>query len=271
MTRQVIINADDFGLSGEVNQAVVRAHRAGVLSSASLLVNAPGTADAVALARELPNLGLGIHLALTELAPLTRCPHLAPGGRFAHSHGAVYAQLLTSRVPAAEVRAEVEAQLTAALATGLPFDHLDSHGHVHVLPVVWRALAELGPRLGLTRVRWPREDSWEVAAGLPAPPLAARLKRTLVRRLCHRLEPATAGWVRPTHFYGLASSGQMTTARLRALAAALPAGSSEIMVHPATVDQLYPGYLGAQELAALLDAEVGQRLPARQRFAELPG
>lgn len=266
MSRRVIINADDFGLCTEVNRAVRRAHRTGVLTSASLLVNAPGTAEAVALALELPTLGLGVHLALTELQPLTRCPRLAPHGRFPSSHSLVYARLLARRVSRAEVRGEIEAQLTAARATGLPFDHIDGHGHVHVLPQVLEALVDIGGSLGFDRLRWPDEAEWEPSR----PPLAARLKRALVRRLCAAQPDAVRAWARTEHFFGLAASGQMTIARLRAVAAALPDGTSEIMCHPATVDGLYPGYLGAQELAALCDGELADALPPRVRFSELP-
>ncbi len=265
MSRRVIINADDFGLCTEVNQAVLRAHAHGVLTSASLLVNAPGTAAAVALARDLPTLGLGIHLALTELQPLTRCPRLAPHGQFASSHSLVYARLLARRVTRAEVRGEIEAQLTAALATGLPFDHIDGHGHVHVLPQVLEAVVEIGGAMGLNRLRWPDEAEWEPIR----PSLAARLKRALVRRLCQAQRDAVREWVRPEHFFGLAASGQMTLARWRAVAAALPEGTSEVMCHPATVDGLYAGYLGAQELAALGDAALAAALPERVRFGEL--
>ena len=262
MSRQVLINADDFGLCPEVNQAVVKAHREGVLTHASLLVNAPGTAEAVALARDMPTLKLGVHLALTEFEPLTRCPHLAPNGRFPSSHGLVYARLLTLRLPPDEIRAEVTAQLQAALNTGLRFEHIDGHGHVHVLPQVLRQVVEVGADAGLTRIRWPHEPEWETVAGLPQPSLAARLKRALVRRLCDAGALEIARWERSDHFYGLALSGRMTTEPLRALVAALPEGSSEIMVHPASRDLLYPGYLGAQELAGLCDAEVAERLRA---------
>src|SRR5258706_14078771 len=62
--RRLIVNADDFGGSASINEAVIRAHRDGILTSASLMVNEPGFAEAVKLARENPTMGVGLHLTL---------------------------------------------------------------------------------------------------------------------------------------------------------------------------------------------------------------
>src|SRR5271157_1529204 len=78
--RRLIVNADDFGRSESINQAVIRAHREGILTTASLMVNEPAAEQAARLARENPGLGVGLHLALVcgaaALAP-ARIPHLA--------------------------------------------------------------------------------------------------------------------------------------------------------------------------------------------------
>src|SRR5579885_3332619 len=62
--RRLVVNADDFGRSASINAAVIRAHREGVLTTASLMVNEPACAEALALARENPRLGVGLHLTL---------------------------------------------------------------------------------------------------------------------------------------------------------------------------------------------------------------
>jgi hypothetical protein len=64
--RRLIVNADDFGLSHSVNAAVIRAHREGILTTASLMVNEAGFEEAVKLARENPQLGVGLHLTLLQ-------------------------------------------------------------------------------------------------------------------------------------------------------------------------------------------------------------
>lgn len=264
MPTRVIVNADDFGLCPAVNQAVALAHRTGVLSSTSLLVNAPATAEAVALAGELPELGVGLHLALTELEPLTAAPHLAPGGRFPSQHLVAQCRLWFQRVPAAELRAEVQAQFEAALRTGLPIDHVDGHGHVHLVPGVLEVVAECCREFGIRALRWSAEPP-----GLCAP-TAARLKRWLVAQWCRRGEAQTLGLARPAWFRGLVWSGQLSLARLRQLAASLPDGTGEIMCHPAMHDEVaYAGYVGAVELAALRDPDLPDLLPPRARFSEL--
>ncbi|MCC7494184.1 MAG: ChbG/HpnK family deacetylase [Fimbriimonadaceae bacterium] len=267
--RRLIVNADDFGLSDRVNQAVASAHRDGALSSASLLVNAPATAAAVRLAAALPGLGIGLHLALTELAPLTTCPALAPGGRFPPHHQQVFRRLLAEQVPRTEIAAEVRAQFAAARDSGLRIDHVDGHGHVHLLPGVLEAVVAACAEFGVPALRWPVEPAWE-PPGL-TPGLGARLKRWLLRRLAQRGEPLVAGLARPAAFFGLAASGRVDQHLLLALAVTPWAGVAELMVHPTTVDQAeYPAYCGARELAALTSAAVAAALPPRVTFRELP-
>ncbi|MBI2301967.1 MAG: ChbG/HpnK family deacetylase [Armatimonadetes bacterium] len=261
---QVVVNADDFGHSPAVNEAIARGHREGVVSSATLLVNAPGTADAVAMAKDLPRLGVGVHLALTETEPLTRCPHLAPGGRFAHSHAVVQARILAGLVPQQELRDEVRAQVDAACRTGLAIDHLDGHGHVHVLPGVLDVVLEACAEFGVTALRWPVEPRW-VGGGVKA-----ALKRRLIASWCRRGARAAAHLRRPTCMFGLAWSGNLTAERLLRIVAHLPEGVSEVMVHPALEDEAaYPGYHGAAELAAVCDPRVAAALPQRVTFGDL--
>ena len=69
MSKHLIVTADDFGLSSQVNAAVERAHRDGILTAASLMVGAPAAAEAVAVARRNPRLRVGLHLALVEARP----------------------------------------------------------------------------------------------------------------------------------------------------------------------------------------------------------
>src|SRR5262245_22529761 len=83
-SRRLLWNADDFGLSASVNEAVIRAHREGILTSASLMVNEPGFEEAVHLARENPRLGVGLHLTLLfghSALPQERIPGLVNASR----------------------------------------------------------------------------------------------------------------------------------------------------------------------------------------------
>src|SRR5512139_511392 len=87
LPRRLIVNADDFGRSPDINEAVIRAHREGILTTASLMVNEPAAAAAVALARQSPTLGVGLHLTLVDghaALSAQEIPDLADArGRFA--------------------------------------------------------------------------------------------------------------------------------------------------------------------------------------------
>src|SRR5207244_1596197 len=139
--RRLVVNADDFGLSDGVNRAISEAHAAGTVSSASLLVNAPGFADAVRRARAAPALGVGLHFNLTmgaPVSPATAVPSLSDRrtGRF-WSLSRLIARALSGRVDGAEVALECAAQIARAKSSGVRLTHLDGHQHTHVLPGIW--------------------------------------------------------------------------------------------------------------------------------------
>ncbi|HEX4439875.1 MAG TPA: ChbG/HpnK family deacetylase, partial [Thermoanaerobaculia bacterium] len=131
--KRLVVTGDDFGFSDGVNAAIVEAHEHGVLTSASLMVTGDASTGAVAAARELPTLSVGLHLVLVSgraVLPPPRIPHLVgPDGRFRDSPTA--AGLVYRFHPAArrELRAEIRAQLERFRETGLPLAHVDGHLH----------------------------------------------------------------------------------------------------------------------------------------------
>ncbi|NRS46943.1 chitin disaccharide deacetylase [Brevibacillus sp. HB2.2] len=139
---KLIVNADDFGYSKGVNLGIVEAHREGVVTSATLMVNMEGFEHAVGLAKEHPTLGVGIHLVLTCGSPVSQdVPSLTDGeGRFRRGQ-----DHLISAAPE-EIERELRAQLGRFVASGLKLTHIDSHHHVHahpaVLPIVLKLAEE---------------------------------------------------------------------------------------------------------------------------------
>jgi hopanoid biosynthesis associated protein HpnK len=260
--RQLVVTADDFGLSLEVNEAVERAHRAGVLTAASLMVSGPAAADAVRRARRLPRLRVGLHVVLLEGAPTLDGALLADlvgaDGRFPASAARQGARVFFSRCGRRQVAREIAAQFGAFRATGLALDHVDAHQHFQLHPVVAGEIIGQAVRYAVGFVRCPREPvrvlariealerSWQHALVAPfAHLLAARLRRAGLR---------TADQV-----FGLAWSGAMSRPRVAGLIANLPGGLSEIYVHPATGSAFQgaaPGYRYEDELAALVAPEV---------------
>jgi chitin disaccharide deacetylase len=264
--RRLIINADDFGLSEAVNRGIREAHAACTVTSASLLVNTPGFIDAVQAARQMPNLGVGLHLNLTVGPPVSP-PDAVPSlcdrrtGKFRGlSH--LVARALARRVVAAEVARECTAQLERLSGTGLRITHLDGHQHAHVLPGVWSAVVPAAREAGVTVVRIPLEP----VAGIAWRPIAAVGQALLAA--CYRLAARHVP-VPPRHadhFRGFALTGRRDfLQRLLALLDGLEPGVTELMVHPGNPDASLAGWVGyAQgrelELAALTSPAVRERL-----------
>lgn len=255
--RCLVITADDFGLHAAVNQAVKTGHECGVLSAASLMVGAPASDDAVALARTLPKLRVGLHLVLTEgrpLLPPERVPHLVnSGGAFRNDMAAMGAVIFASMAARRELEAEIEAQFAAFAATGLHLDHVNAHKHFHVHPTIAALTARIGARFGLHAVRVPVEPVAPLASVEPSKGgwtdgLAAWWGNRAAA--CFR----RAGMVAPDHVFGLRWTGHMTETRLAGVINALPPGLSEVYLHPATEVSFpgsAPGYDYRGELAAL--------------------
>src|SRR5437879_2168041 len=129
--RRLVVNADDFGRSHSINQAVIRAHREGILTTASLMVNEEASAEAVALARENPRLGVGLHLALLcghSALPPERIPGLVDEQqRFSDNPVGVGFRYFMRRELPAQLQAEMQAQFERFAATGLSLDHVNGH------------------------------------------------------------------------------------------------------------------------------------------------
>jgi hopanoid biosynthesis associated protein HpnK len=270
VTPQAYFTADDFGLSVAVNEAVEQAHRLGVLHAASLMVAGPAAADAVARARRLPGLRVGLHLVAIEgpaVLPHAAIPDLVdPAGFFPPDQ--VRRALAYAARPKIrrQLAAEFSAQFAAYAATGLTLHHADAHKHMHLHPVVARLMIAAGRAHGLPRLRIPAEPPAVLAAcGEHVGPGARALYRW-TRTL--RSTARRAGLATPDHCFGIHWSGGMTADRLLRLAPHLPPGVSEIYFHPATrrdatLARLMPHYRHTEELSALLDPRVREAYAAR--------
>ena len=159
--RRLIVNADDFGRSHSINEAVIRAHREGILTTASLMVNEPGFDEAVELARKNPKLGVGLHLTLlcghAALSPEKIPDLINPSGEFSENPVATGFRYFFQRGLRQQLRAEIHAQFEKFRATGLPLDHVNGHLHLHLHPVVFLILMEDADKLGIRHLRLTRD------------------------------------------------------------------------------------------------------------------
>jgi len=159
--RRLIVNADDFGRSDSINQAVIRSHREGILTTTSLMVNEPACERAVALARENPRMGVGLHLTLlmghSALKP-SKIPGLVNSqAEFSNNPVQVGMAYFFRRGLRAQLRAEIHAQFQRFRATGLPLDHVNGHLQMHLHPVVFQILMDDAAELGITHLRLTRD------------------------------------------------------------------------------------------------------------------
>jgi len=159
--RRLIVNADDFGRSDSINQAVIRSHREGILTTTSLMVNEQACERAVALARENPRMGVGLHLTLlmghSALKP-SKIPGLVNSqAEFRNNPVQVGMAYFFRRGLRAQLRAEIHAQFQRFRATGLPLDHVNGHLHMHLHPVVFQILMDDAAELGITHLRLTRD------------------------------------------------------------------------------------------------------------------
>ncbi|OHT22160.1 MULTISPECIES: hopanoid biosynthesis-associated protein HpnK [Sphingomonadales] len=258
--RRLVITADDFGASIAVNRAVERAHREGVLTATSLMVAGEAATDAIATARKLPMLGVGLHLVLVDgrpTLPPDRVPDLVDGdGRFRANMVRAGVDFFFRPAVRRQLAEEIEAQFIAFGATGLKLDHVNAHKHFHLHPTIAGLIVEIGGRFGLRAVRAPVEPPEPLAEVEPASPgrLADRVAAPWARTLQARF--ASAGLIVPDQVFGLRWSGHMHVGRLAGLIEHLPPGLTEIYLHPATEAGFAghaPGYDYEAELAALVD------------------
>jgi hopanoid biosynthesis associated protein HpnK len=238
---------------------VERAHRAGTLDGASLMVAAPAADDAVRRARALPTLNVGLHLVVIEgpaVLPPSRIPDLVDAnGRFPSDQLRLGLSYFARPHIRRQLAAEIRAQFAAFAATGLPLAHADAHKHMHLHPTIGRLMLEIGREFGLNRVRVPAEPPAILARCGTDTGIGGYALYHWSRLLRHQVR--AAGMTTTDHCFGVAWSGHMTHDRLTRLMSELPAGTSEIYFHPATerdatLRALMPDYQHEAELAALL-------------------
>jgi predicted glycoside hydrolase/deacetylase ChbG (UPF0249 family) len=248
MARRLIVNADDFGFTRDVNLGIVEAHCRGILTAATLMANGPAFEHAVELAREHPGLDVGCHLVLVGGRSVADPGRKLPGSvrRLGLAMGAW-------------MEREMEAQVDKILAAGLRPSHLDTHKHTHLAPPVLRALCRVAERRQIPWVRRPFDLPLLAAAPLRMLLVNAALQparipfdRTLRRYRCRTTD----------YFAGFQITGRFRAGELAELIQALPDGLTEFMCHPGyCTDELRsaPTRLKesrAEELAALVSEEV---------------
>jgi hopanoid biosynthesis associated protein HpnK len=242
MSRKVIINADDFGLCEGVNRGIFRARTDGILTSATLMARAEGAEEAIDLARQMPDLGVGVHLNLVEGKPVSEDPKvgvlLNAEGEFGYSASRLAIKSLISRQIAEAIEIELAAQIAWILDRRIVPTHLDSHKHVHAFPTIWPIVCRLAGRFGISAVRWPYEPTWVANSKTPPPTTGGQKRARIVRLMAKLARRADANFIKNEVLFGVAHTGKIDVEFWTMVFEDTSFGIAEVMTHPGYTEGL---------------------------------
>jgi chitin disaccharide deacetylase len=253
---QLVVNADDFGCSEAANEAVQQAHRSGVLTTASLMVNGAAAEEAVAIAQRNPRLGVGLHLVLV-CGQSTLGPDLIPG--LVDQHRWFSSNPITAgmryfflRQLRPQILREIEAQLAKFQQTGLKLDHINGHLNIHLHPVVCRSVVRASAglhRIGFRLTQDPLRLNLKLASGH----LGYRVSHAMIFGALGRwAQPRLpTDWTHTQVVFGLLQNRHVDEAYITGLLPGLKPGNYELYAHP-SLDK------APHELAAFTSAKVRQ-------------
>jgi hopanoid biosynthesis associated protein HpnK len=237
--KRLIINADDFGLTGGVNRAIREAHELGILTSATLMANGTAFEDAVQVSRCLPQLSVGCHVVLVDGSPVlepARVPSLLQGEslKFQPGLGRFAILSLCGRLNEDQIEAEATAQIRKLQAAGLRVSHLDTHKHTHIFPQVLGPLLRAAKNCNVRAIRNAFEPV-RISLFAERPSLWKRLSQVkLLRSFANTFHKSVkeAGMVCPDGALSIAATGALDEQLFRALLENLPDGTWEFVSHP---------------------------------------
>ena len=235
MKLKKIFNADDFGISKGVNEAIVEAYNHGILNSASLMVNQKYAAEAVDLAGNMPDLELGLHLNLTNeypAAPKEKIPLLV-GKDGKLKNGFVKLLILSLLHPfdfAKQIEIEIRAQVQKYLAFGLELNHIDGHRHVHLIPAVFKVVQKIAKENNVQRIRLMNENLFNTIR--QNKDKSYLFDGGLIKYFLLRVLSFVSGYKTDVYFYTILYTCKITKERFNNIK--IPSGYNavEIMIHP---------------------------------------
>jgi hopanoid biosynthesis associated protein HpnK len=278
--RAVIVTADDFGASPEANAGILRAHRDGILTATSLMVAGAACGEAVEIARDCPNLDVGLHLVVCMGASVLGAARLRGivdgAGRFGDNPVACGMRYFFSRRARTLLRDEIRAQIEAHLSMIGRLNHIDGHLNFHVHPAIADILVEFCVEYRVPAMRVPREPVF-TTLGLARDHLSRKLVEALIFRALSRRtrRRLAAHGIRTTDWlFGLHQTGNMSADYLLGVIRRLPPGVTELYFHPAwDIGGASPSAAARHEVELLTSAAVRAALEGAgarlTNFAEL--
>ena len=266
--KQLIINADDFGLDETVNIGIVKGHTGGFITSTTIMPNGKAFDHAIALASQDKTLDLGIHLTLVGEKSLCDEKEVSSlvdyDGNLFPQYPQFLQRYLAGKVELSHIYKELRAQVKKVMDFGIPVSHLDSHQHLHIMPGIIDLVIEIAKEFGIKAIRIPREPYFFLGS-YPCSPVRflSRAGLTFLAQLAARKARQNA-LLAPDHFFGMLAGGNLQEEFLLAILDKLPQGVSEIMMHPGTNNQVLNekygwNYHGQEELAGITSKVVKER------------
>ncbi|MHC4159291.1 MAG: carbohydrate deacetylase [Planctomycetota bacterium] len=240
MDKRIIINADDFGLCDTVNKAVAQAHTKGALTSTTIMANMPAAEDAVKIARQLPSLGVGVHLNLYMGKPLSNDSSvkslLNKDGNLGLPPAKLMIQSTLSHKFRTTIRTELASQIQWVIDNGLVPTHLDSHKHIHSFPAIFPVVCELARRFKIPAIRFSYEPKQLLLSPWPLPSEGGRKRAGKIRTMAKINRLQNADFLKTDALLGVAHMGKINVNFFRAVTLYSPVATAEVMTHPGLDD-----------------------------------
>jgi len=267
--KRLIVNADDFGLHICVNQAIIKGHLDGCITSTSIMPTGMAFDDAVNLSIHTPQLGVGVHLTLVAEKPLLNCGKVKSlvdsNGYFPKEYTSFIGKLLLGKIDFQEVYLELSAQIERVHQSGINITHIDSHQHLHVLPGIINIVIDLAKKYGIKAIRIPAEPYCFTGG------YKTNIKRVIGKCGLTFLAERTRNIARQNNlrftqnFFGMLAGGNMSKVYFSNIINTLPMGSSEIMIHPGADSEILQrqfgwNYLWESELNAVMEKDIIEKL-----------
>ena len=261
--KRIIVNADDFGRHELINRAVERAFNTGCLKSATLMAGGIAFDDAVALAKKIPDLGVGIHFTLANgnpILPPKEIPSLVTEeGIFHGDYVKFLKRYLSGKISLSEVRSELAAQLEKIQRAGLHLTHVDSHQHLHHVPGIVKIVLELAESAGIRSMRVANAKLFDGELDSLGK-FVGRLGLSSLAKfaIC---QARKKNFTMPEHFAGIVAGESVSENFMLKLIEHLQDGTTEVMLHPGTDNKILQDFCEwehdfEEELAAVTSPKV---------------
>ncbi|MDD5438814.1 MAG: ChbG/HpnK family deacetylase [Candidatus Omnitrophica bacterium] len=269
MAKKLLIVADDFGVSDDINQGIVECMTRGALSGTSILAVGSAFDDAVSRARAIPLPAIGVHLALTggfkPVVGLGTATNLVSGeGLFPDSFPGLWARLTLKRIDARDIYRELKSQIIKVKRAGFRVTRIDSHQHIHMMIPIAKIVLQLMKEEGITYIRYPREAvPWTAVLREPVNALRYRVLRGACKEVWPFIQEAGVSY--SGNFVGQFHAHRLTKQDFFRAVEKLPEGVTEIGCHPGFfgghIRKARPWYRRCEEeLKALCDTGLRRRI-----------